>query len=120
MELLPGYKVTAKQGIDSMVGDISSKEAGLSISFDMLGDAGSYVDSDTIKKNMLWRREQTINGSRFILVYTRERYLYVTLPPSTNFFARVRNQRDLADMLLMVLTFHSPVSSPGQKGTAPK
>ncbi len=108
MQLLPGYRVTARRGIDSTGGGIASKETGLIISFDMGGNAGNYADSPDVKKNTVWRREQTISGVKFILVYTKSKDLYVTLPPSTNFFARIRNEHDLADMLLMVLTFHFP------------
>jgi hypothetical protein len=111
MQLLPGYRVTMKQGIDSAVGDISL-QGGLTINFDLWGNAGNYVDSAEVKQNALWRREQIIAGRKVICTYTKSHYMYVTFPPSTNFFARTRNQQDLTDMLLMVLTFHSPSRDP--------
>ena len=120
MGLLPGYRVTENQGIDSVVGNISKGAGRLTIHFDIFGATGNQADSEEVEKSTIWRREQKINGARVICVYTKSRDLIVTFPLSANFVARIRNQQDLADMLLMVLTFHSPASSPGQKGTAPK
>ena len=115
MELLPGYQVRLRPGIDSIGGDLW-KDRGLTIHFDLSGNAGNYADSEDVKKQTLWRREQTVNGRKLICVYTKSRDFYATFPPSTNFFATIRNQEDLADMLLMVLTFHQ--SSPAAKETA--
>jgi hypothetical protein len=54
----------------------------------------------------LWTKEQTVQGRAVQLVQTKDRTLYVTFPDSSsNFYATVKNNEDLADVLLMVFTY---------------
>jgi hypothetical protein len=104
VRLLPDYKFMVLPGIDA---------GGVKI-FKKLGPAilesfGLHVvnEADSIDKNqVLWRTEQTVNGKAVVCVFTKSQELVVTFPQGvTNFRAKIRNKQDLAEMLLMVLTF---------------
>ena len=57
---------------------------------------------------MVWRTEQVIGGERVVCIYTKSNELLIAFPGElANFYATVRNQRDVADMMLMVLTYGS-------------
>jgi hypothetical protein len=66
------------------------------------GNAAESID----KSQVLWREEQTINGQRVVCVYTKSKELIVSFPKLVaNFRAKIRNQNELAAMLLIVLTY---------------
>ncbi|HET8645888.1 MAG TPA: hypothetical protein VFO85_10385, partial [Vicinamibacteria bacterium] len=60
-------------------------------------------------------KEQTVGGQPLQLLLIKDRTLYVTFPEAktgvlggpANFKASVKSDEDLADVLLMVLTFRS-------------
>jgi hypothetical protein len=107
VKLLPGYKQQEGRSLDSTVGHIW-KEGGLRISYDM---AGVYTDCDSCDwtKGETWRKKQLINGQETVLVFTKSRRLVVSFPEShANFYATVRNESELTDMLLMLATFERP------------
>ncbi len=111
--LLEGYRHKTEQGIDSRVGRIW-KDGGLEISYDIGGLAGEYAN--TIEAGqILWKRQQRLHGRNAVLVMNRENRLFVTFAgtddhPPANFFASIGSTQDLADMLLMVLTYPAPAS----------
>lgn len=110
VKLLPGFKWTLIPGIDSPGATISNND-GLEIGVELC--CGFGVETEDVSKSMvLWREEQTVNGERVLLVFTKSKELIVSFPLSTakaiNFHAKIHNQRDMAEMLLMVLTYQGP------------
>jgi len=91
-------------GIDTWGGAIW-KVGGLKIEWDSglhVGVAADLVD----KKDVAWRENQVINGQQVICVYTRSNDLIVSFPRLVaNFQGHIQHQQDLAEMLLMIMTF---------------
>ena len=112
MKLLPGYKHTKDPGDADPTGNIW-KERGLDIYYD-IGGGGSATAAR--KAKALWYREEVVNGRvvQFALVEfpSKKRELYISVPEGSdrfaNFHAKVRSEEDVADMLLMVLTYTPP------------
>jgi hypothetical protein len=104
VRLLPGYKIQLLSAIDSLGGTIW-KDRGLRITFDIGGHFG--VEADSIDKNdIVWREEQVVSGQQLICVYTKAHHLVVSFPQlNSNFESKVRSERDVAEMLLMVSTY---------------
>lgn len=110
VQLLPGFKWTFIPGIDSGGGMISNKD-GLNIEVGLC--CGFAIEADEVSKNrVLWHDEQIVNGERVLLVFTKSKELIISFPISTaraiNFRAKIRSQKELAEMLLMVLTYQPP------------
>src|SRR5262245_29066614 len=109
MKLLPGYQHTKDPGDDPLSGNIW-KERGLDIYYD-IGGGGSATA--TRKAKALWYKEQVINGRVVQLALAvfpnKNRELYVSVPEGSdrfaNFHTRVQSDEDVADMLLIVLTY---------------
>jgi hypothetical protein len=112
--LLPGYQhAPVPTPRDSRNGRIF-KEQGLSISYQAGGLAGNRINGNP---NLLWSKETTVRGNRVQVGMTRDRMLIVvfsSLAPApgvpgtalpANFFATVNTDEDIADMLLMVMTY---------------
>lgn len=116
VRLLPGYKVQLTTGADA-VGGIIWKDGGMKIDFGMglhVGVASDLVD----KSDVVWREEQVVNGAQVICVYTKSHDFIVSFPRlTTNFQGKIRSQRDLAEMLIMVLTFEPTRGYPVESGT---
>ena len=118
IRLLPGYKHEALQGFDSIVGRIV-KQDGLTISYEIGGIpignlrlGGSFTDRPklTPKANLKWYREQTVNGQPVHIAYLKDNTLLVSYPKTIpnkgiNFHAKVKSTEEMADVLLMLLTF---------------
>jgi hypothetical protein len=104
VHLLSGYKIQIGSGTDTW-GGIIWKVDGLKVKFDSglhVGVATDLVD----KKDVAWREEQVVNGQQVICVYMTSNDLIVSFPRLvTNFQGHVQRQQDLAEMLLMILTF---------------
>ena len=114
MKLLPGYHHRPKQGIDSTTGTIS-KDGGLDIQYDIGEMAGNYSECAWCGwiKGEVWRKKQVINGQEIVCVLTKKKMFVVSFPKShANFYARVRTQGEMADMLLMLITFEP--ATPGR------
>lgn len=104
IKLLPGYQHKKLQGIDTRVGRIW-KEGGLAIDYDIGRLAGNAAKSQD-QASLRWSKEQVVDGRAVQFAFTKDRKLFVTFPQSfANFSASVRSEEDLADMLLMVLTY---------------
>jgi hypothetical protein len=58
------------------------------------------------KEQSLWREEQTVKGNRFVLVYTKSNDVVIEVfgNAPANFRAKIRNHKDLAEVLLTVFT----------------
>ena len=104
LALLPGYKMQISAGIDSSAGKIW-KDGGPTIDVEFccgFGDMAESID----KRQVLWREDQMIDGQPVACVYTKSRELIVSYPRrAANFRAKIRNEKDLSEMLLMVLTY---------------
>ena len=108
IRLLPGFVHHKVQGIDSTVGEITGN--GLTIAYDIGEMAGVYTDCKTCgwTDGQLWRKKQQINGHPVVIVYTKKQQMVISFPDSkANFYATVRSEADISDVLLMVLTFNS-------------
>jgi len=104
LALLPGYKIQISGGIDSSAGKIW-KAGGLTIDVEFCCGFGNKAESFD-KRQVLWREDQTIGGQPVVCVFTKSRELIVSYSRrSANFRAKIRNQKDLSEMLLMVLTY---------------
>lgn len=125
MRLLKGYKHQALQGFDSIVGKISKKD-GLQISYEIGGLpkpgglrlGGQFSDRPklTPKNRVRWYLEQTVNGQPVHLAYRKDNILLVSFPKKgMNFTATVRSADEMAEALLMILTYPNPVAGGGRK-----
>jgi hypothetical protein len=115
LQLLPGYKVFSGSGIDSSSAKIW-RDGSVTIELSQ----GLYVgvDVDSIRKeDVAWREEQIVNGERVICVYTKSNEFVVSIPRlAVNFRGHIQNQQEIAEMLLMVLTYeprHGYAVEPG-------
>ena len=117
MRLLKGYHHKTLPGIDTSIGQIS-KRHGLLISYD-LGDLPVTVEQK-IRPPRDWNRkcswikddnDSSVTGDTEINCKidtyedTRKKGLYVYFPDGATFWARVKNQRQISEMLEMVLTY---------------
>jgi hypothetical protein len=104
VQLLSGYKIQISSGTDTW-GGIIWKVGGLKFRFDSglhVGVAADLVD----KKDVAWREEQVVNGQQVICVYTTSNDLVVSFPRLvSNFQGHIQHPQDLAEMLLMIMTF---------------
>jgi hypothetical protein len=104
LKLLPGYKHEKLEGIDTRVGKIR-KEGGFAFHYDIGRLAGNAARAQD-KANLLWYKEQVVNGHPVQFAFTKDRMLFVTFPEtSANFSGQPKSDEDLTDMLLMVLTY---------------
>ena len=126
LRLLDGYKYQRSKTVDTINGRIYNAD-GFSIEFES-GISEGYAADPTKRREYIWFREQTINGNKVYLAFTKPgvgtqwepvnrrksntgRIVLVTFPgnfglmDAANFFAEVTNDEELADMLLMVSTF---------------
>jgi hypothetical protein len=104
IRLLPGYQLTAGRSLDSISGEIR-KHGGLIINFDLVE---AYTDCKSCgwTDGELWRKKQLVNEEEAVFVFTKSKRLVVSFPKShANFYATIRNESDMADMLLMLSTF---------------
>lgn len=105
VRLLPGYKLQIVPGPEGSGGKIW-KEGGPVIDFN-LPQCCAGIATDSVEKGAVaWRIEQIVEKQRVIVLYTNSNELIVAFPKLiSNFHAKIRNPQDLAEVLLMVLTF---------------
>jgi hypothetical protein len=128
LELLEGYSVKRGSAVDASTWTIE-KRGGLAILFESGTSEGSWADPKE-RGTYSWYREQKVNGyiARFALVKGGLKTRWEPkdsrgLPPgnillvsfllegersshTANFSAKVANSREIADALLMVMTFN--------------
>lgn len=126
VRLLDGYKFKRSHTVDTINGVIY-KDGGLTIEFESGISEGYAVDPKSRAK-FVWYREQVIGGHKVMLALTKPgvgtvwkpetprnsppgNVLIVTFPgrfgpdDAANFYAEVLNEQEVAEVLLMVLTF---------------
>lgn len=104
IRLLRGYKHETLQGIDSRVGRISRKD-GVTIEYDIGPLAGNYATS-ILNDDRAWSREQTVASDTVQIVMTKKNVLHVSFKKGpANFWATAVTPADVADVLLMALTY---------------
>jgi hypothetical protein len=127
VKLLEGYKYKRSSTVDTVNGVIY-KEGGLSIEFES-GINEGYAANPKERDKYTWYREQTVNGHKVMIALTKSgggtawepekprgpkprKILMVTFPgkfgpdDAANFYAEVLNEQEIADTLLMALTFN--------------
>jgi hypothetical protein len=124
LQLLPGYVHEPLQGIDSVVGRIV-KKGGLTIQYEIgrvpkpgglaIGGDFSNAAIRLPEKNRRWLKQQVVAGQPVDIAYGKDDLLLVSYPKSgVNFTATAKTPEELADVLLMVLTY------PGEKAKPAK
>jgi len=105
VRLLPGYKFQIVPGFEGNAGGRIWKEGGPKIEFS-IGCCFDDATQSTGRDDVLWKEEQVVNGQTFICAYTKSRELLMSFPKQFGHFrAKVQSQKDLSEVLLMVLTF---------------
>jgi hypothetical protein len=128
MRLLPGYTHKPLRGIDSIVGQIV-KDDGWKISYEigrvskpgqpMTG--GGFRDRPklTPKAKVLWYREQTVSCQPVHMALCKDNTLLVSFPgKGMNFRATIRSLEQLADAMLMILTYSQSATAAATKHTS--
>ena len=130
IRLLPGYVHQPLQGFDSIVGKITKKD-GLQINYEIGGIpkpggirlGGQFSDRPklTPKNQVRWYREQIVNGQPVHLAYRKDDVLLVSYPKKgMNLSVKLRSADEMAEALLMILTYPNAASDGGEKKAAPK
>jgi hypothetical protein len=105
IKLLEGYTHIKKRGIDTSVGEIS-KSGGLTIRYDIGTLAGRAAGYNCGEGQCLWYKKQIINGRDVWIGLTKKGLIVATFPEIyVNFFAQTKSPEDIADFLLMILTY---------------
>ena len=85
---------------------------GVKIDYDIGMMAGIYT-SHMNESEIVRRQNQFINAHHVVLVFTKQKELTVSFPHYlANFVAKIKNERDMADVLLMVLTYTATDDDP--------
>jgi hypothetical protein len=126
VKLLDGYKIKKDWAVDAAAWTIY-KDGGLLIEYEAEMNEGLWADAKD-RSQYLWYREQLVNGHKVMLALIKPglktvwepdhprspklgKILLVTFPlgiqadHTANFKAEILNEQELADALLMVLTF---------------
>jgi hypothetical protein len=104
-QLLPGYKMTLGYGFEGGAYGTIWKDEGPSIKYWFSPQAELEVESIP-REQELWREEQTSGVNRFVFVYTRSQELVAstTYPMPGNFRTKIHDQKELAEVLLTILS----------------
>ena len=117
VRLLPGYKIELRYGFEGNVGGRIWKTDGLSIDFYTGINNPRAIDSIKVK-DVRWKADHVVGGLHIILVYGTSDRVAISIPNvAADFTAKVRNQQDLTEMLLMVLTFDTQHGYPVDPST---
>ena len=110
--LLKDYVHTKKRGIDTSVGEIKGT-TGIVIRYDngpLAGNLAWRMNNQLPRLNnvgVLWYQEQVTNGLHIYLLRGEDNSIYASFPETcANFFAFNVNEQQLADFLLMMMTYH--------------
>ena len=105
IEMLDGYIHVPQSGIDSKVGEIS-KSGGMAIRYDIGIMAGVYAGRCSPSDDCQWFKSQTVNGREVLISLTKDGKVAATFrKENANFFAQTKSVEDVADFLIMVLTY---------------
>jgi hypothetical protein len=101
IHLLTGFKVETRSGIEYPSGKIWKDN--FIIDFNVGGTPG--YEADPIQ----WQQEQVVNGHRVVCSFNKTDHLLLTYPYlKSSFHAKIDNQQELTEMLMMALTFERP------------
>jgi hypothetical protein len=125
MLLLPGYQHVPLQGFDSVVGQVA-KKGELLINYEIGGIVkpgaprfgGSFTDRPKLapKESVNWYREQTVAGQSVHLAHRKDGILLVSFPEKgINFSVKAKTSSEMADALLMILTYPNAASKESKK-----
>jgi hypothetical protein len=115
IKLLENYTHIKKRGIDTSVGEIS-KLNGLTIRYDNGNLAGRAAGYYCGNGQCNWYKSQKINGKDVWIGLTKEGMIIATFPEDyANFFAQTKLPEDIADFLLMILTYGNDESTTSNK-----
>lgn len=109
IQLLFEYTHETRQGIDTQVGEIRKKD-GLVIRYDIGKLAGNLTRANvgTYKEKRVWYKRQTINDDELWIAYFSDGKITATfIKASANFYAETKSQEDVADFLLIIMTYRS-------------
>lgn len=105
IEMLDGYTHVPGRGIDSRVGEIS-KSGGMAIRYDIGMMAGFFAGRCLSSGDCQWYKGQTVNGREVLLSLTKDGKITATFRKEyANFSAQTKSPEDVADFLIMVLTY---------------
>ncbi len=114
ISLLQRYSDHRLPGIDSTVGEISKSDTGgLKIEYDIGEMAGVETECKGCgwTDGEVWRKKVIVDGEPVTVVYTSKKMLIVSFPKLTaNFHGTVNSPEDMADMLLMTMTYKKSFS----------
>lgn len=114
MRLLEGYTHTSLQGIDTSVGRIS-KPGGMEIKYENGPLAGLYASRCWSKNVCFWFKRQVLNEREVWLGLTKSGEMIATFPKEyANFYAQTKSSEDIADFLIMILTYAPDKVAPAQ------
>jgi len=115
IQLLENYAHVKKRGIDTSVGEIS-KSGGMTIHYDNGVLAGRMAGYYCGTGQCLWYKQQKINGRDVWVGLTKGGTVVATFPEIyVNFYAQTKSQEDIADFLLMILTYGNNEPIPQNK-----
>ncbi len=126
INLLPDYTHERKQGFDSIPGVISKgKKGGLQIYYDIgsipkpgaprFGGQFSDRAKAVPAAQRLWYKEQIVNGQPVHLAWTKQKRLLASYPKSgINFSVNVKTMEELADALLIILSYPEAPKAPAK------
>ena len=105
-QLIRGYKVEIRYGPEpnEEAGRIW-KPGGLAIDWNFDAYGGSIID-EIEQKEVLWRLELPSSGNPSVMVRTRENRVAISIATHLNFSATIHSDQELAEMLLMCLTYN--------------
>lgn len=130
MQLLPGYHIEPYRNcIDTRCGQIK-KWFGRNVEYDMGGDLWgdrSYKPIQDWKRECSWRENEnskTSTGTGDVDCYIDDLHtdgtkLFVTFPNGTRFFVRIKNQKQVQQLLKMLLTYDPRVEEKTSPTTTP-
>lgn len=105
IKLLQGYVHIKKRGIDTSVGEIS-KPGGLTIQYDNGALAGRVAGYHCGRGECVWYKKQRVYGRDLWIGQTSKGTIFATFPEIyVNFYAQTRSPEDIADFLMMVMTY---------------
>jgi hypothetical protein len=105
VRLLPGYTIELGSGAEGQIGGSIKNKNGLAISFHSFDMYSKDAVTLVKQSDIAWRSQQIIGGRSLTMVCTRANDITITLGDGTNFGARIRTSQEMADLLLMAVTY---------------
>jgi hypothetical protein len=117
IQLLPNYSHIRREAIHTSVGDFT-KPNGMTIRYLIGFNAESGFDRICYpQSNCLWSKKQIVNGRKVWIGLSKKGEIVATFTEKfypANFYAEIKSSEDIADFLIMVLTYKAQ-EPPSQK-----